>query len=135
MHTRLSGTLALAAALVARGAPEPHTQTSATASGKTILPASWTWDIRTSKVGATPPGHLWWNMPGAGLVGPAQVLVTDQMFDNIDLAYLKRVAYSGKAIPQEKLTPGAIIAVRTLAGDHAKLRVVRYFHTKEDFPE
>src|SRR5262245_27280143 len=100
--------------------------------GKTVLPRSWTWNLDKHLVGAEVKDNLWWAT--SGLAGAVELL-GDQMFDNIDLALLKKVTFSKGRVAKEQLKPGTLLAARSATGNLAKLRVLRYFHSKEEFPE
>jgi len=140
---RIPLVLPLVAVMLAVGAGAVAQEPGVTISrGTTVMPNSWTWSIETNQIGG---GELWWTGGGELHCCPtdfkpardqlALAVVRGQMFDNIDLAYLQRVAFTAQKLPRSEISAGTIIALRTGSGHLAKLRVVRFFRAAEVYPE
>src|SRR5262245_36130495 len=74
-------------------------------SGKTVIPSSWTWTIETNKVGE---GEVWWTTGRELAYNGRRIgleVIPQQMFDNIDLAFLKTLPIAGSRLPKESLKP------------------------------
>ena len=137
-HQRLFGLAIVVALAVALAAPASQDKAGpAIASGKVVIPGTWTWNIETNKMGDV---DLWWDATESGpsLQGKEGVhlaLIDNHMFDNIDLEFLKKAKFTTQRVSRDELKPGAMLGVRTAKGNFAKLRVLRYFHSTSDFPE
>jgi len=102
--------------------------------GKTMIPGTYTWDIEKDKLGGSTGADLWWQQVNSReryLVprnGAKISRVLDKDFETVDLQYLKKVKYSHKKISGSDdfsvLAPGAVIALKTLEGNLAKIKVI-----------
>ena len=145
MRLRLTfGSLAIALCVVLHAQvprPEPIVKPSGTpgrelARGQTVLLATFGWDIETDKqTGFGPSGpDVWWEQVRAGVQnlaprGPFVRLakVTDPTdFEKLTFETASALPYSSDAIPNSFLLPGAMVAVITTEGNHAKLKVIGY---------
>jgi hypothetical protein len=111
---------------------------SVLASGTTVLKGTWTFDLDTgTEGGASPNADIWWEqmtavdrqmMPrnGAGILNLGAV-----DFAGLTASGLQKLPYGTAAIPgsnnaTNKLVHGDVFAVRTQAGNLAKVKVVAY---------
>lgn len=108
------------------------------ASGTTVLKGTWTFDLDTgTEAGVSPGADIFWEqmtavdrqmapMNGAGLLNLGAV-----DFTTLSAAGLQKLPYSATPIPgnndaTNKLVNGDVFAVRTQAGNFAKVMVVAY---------
>ncbi|MGH9126890.1 MAG: hypothetical protein ACRDZ8_19495, partial [Acidimicrobiales bacterium] len=112
--------------------------TSVVASGTTILKGTWTFDLDTgTEGGVSAQADIWWEQEtafarrmtpqnGAGIFNLG---IVD--FDTLSPAALQNLPYASAPIPanndaSNKLVTGDVFAVRTNAGNLAKVKVVSY---------
>lgn len=116
--------------------PVPPTATLVS-SGTAILKGTWTFDFDTGAEGPATGADVWWDQQTDTLrqmvaVSGAQLYnigVTD--FDTLSAAQLQGLAYSTAAIPgnndaTNRLVNGDVFAVKTNAGNYAKVQVTNY---------
>lgn len=107
------------------------------AAGQTVLLGTYTWDAETDDFpqfgkAESKKGDIWWQQETRekqSLVprnGSLVIEVHDKDFAELTAEDLKVLRYSLKPISNEKLVPGAIIALRTAEGNYAKLKVIGY---------
>jgi hypothetical protein len=111
---------------------------SVLASGTTVLKGTWTFDLDTgTEGGASPDADIWWEqmtavdrqmapLNGAGILNLGAV-----DFAALTATGLQKLPYGTAAIPgsnnaTNKLVHGDVFAVRTQAGNFAKVKVVAY---------
>jgi hypothetical protein len=107
---------------------------------RTVIPGTWAWSIETNKLGRDRSDLFWSHktnterdiVPSNG----ASLAVITVPFEQIDLKYFKAVEFTDKSVAgsdnNNLLKPGTILAVRTVNGNFAKLKVIRYY-TSHDF--
>jgi len=106
------------------------------AAGQTVLLGTFIWDADTdnfpAKLLSGKTGDIWWQqerLDKQSLVPLGNTLIVevhDRDFAGLTADDLKILRYSWKPISNDRLVPGAIIAMRTTEGNYAKLRVVGY---------
>ena len=107
------------------------------ASGKTVIKGTWIWNIERDKLGDRQEGHdLWWRHSSTterylcSLNSAKIAVVKGKKWEEVDQAFLASCELSDMRIPgsdnDNQLTPGTILAVRTIAGNLAKLKVLGY---------
>lgn len=105
-------------------------------SGKTVLPGTWQWDIDTDSIGGDRREvDLWWaHRKGKRSLevmnGAAMAMLDGVSYEALDDKYIKKCTLSTHPIDDpdssQALNPGTVIAVRTSAGNLAKLRISRF---------
>ena len=89
-----------------------------------------------NKLGNLEGSDLWWSHQTEterylGPMNGAAIKVVTEPFEKIDLTYLKAAELSKDKISGSDnnnfLIPGTVLAVRTVNGNFAKLKVVRYY--------
>ena len=107
------------------------------AAGQTVLLGTYIWDADADAFPASErlsgkTGDIWWRqerLDKQSLVPLGNTLiieVRDRDFAGLTVEDLKVLRYSPKPIANDRIVPGAIIALRTSEGNYAKLRVVGY---------
>jgi hypothetical protein len=105
--------------------------------GKSVLLGTWTWDAETDSFPffSTPNhkrGDIWWEQAGdnkQNLIaqnGAVLAEIREVKFEDVTPEYLAGLEYTLKVIAGARLTPGAIIGIRTAEGNHVKLKVMGY---------
>lgn len=95
---------------------------------------SFTLDLESGTVGGSPAADLWWHFVTRderyldGRSGALLALIDDLSFEQADESFLKRIRYVQTSLrasgTNPPVRPGAVIAVRTMEGNHAKVRVL-----------
>lgn len=106
------------------------------AAGQTVLLGTYIWDADTDNFPAEQlngkTGDIWWRQETrekqslVPLGGTLIIELRDRDFNSLTADDLKVVRYSPKPISNDRLVPGAVIALLTAEGNYAKLRVVGY---------
>ena len=101
-------------------------------SKRSVLPGDFTWDLESNQFGGRNPGIDVWlshTDPENSVLRPVNdtgMVVLRREFGQLTREDLVGAAYHHRTIPLNKLTPGTVFAMKTLDGNFAKLRVIRY---------
>ena len=108
----------------------------------TVLVESTSWNAETNVLSLDNAGDLRWHRPNGermNLLAPGDEsgikLLKTSKFEALSFDHLSRVKFSKTPIPQRDLQAGAVVAVRTAAGNFAKLKIVRHLTNDELTPK
>ena len=115
----------------------PPTGAPPVSTGQGVLRGTYTFDLDTGTEGASSGADIWWQQMTATErqmtpYGGATIAYLGQVdFDALGPGALATAAYSNGSIRADvhgpnHLTPGAVFAVRTTNGNHAKVQVLAY---------
>jgi hypothetical protein len=115
----------------------PPAPTVVVSSGTTTLRGTWTLDLETGTSGSGPGQDLWWEQVDAVTRrlrpqnGAQLAHLGRPDFDAVTPAVLRAADYGsawidGSRSEANRLTPGSVVAVRTAAGNLAKVQVLTY---------
>lgn len=106
-------------------------------SGTAVIKGTWTFDLETGTPGHGPDRDLWWEQVddvtrrlrpqnGALIAALGHVDFVDLTPEDLRRAPLGTAPANGSRTAGNQLDPGSVIAVRTAAGNLAKLEVLSY---------
>lgn len=108
----------------------------------TTILGTWAWDVESNRMGGRSDADFWWEQVNDAdrylvpLNGAKAAIVEGQVFEGIDLDYIRGIALSQESIAGVALEPGAIVVFRTASGRAGKFQVVAYKALHDfDFPE
>lgn len=101
--------------------------------GQTVIMGTWIWDIERNqqKKGSLDP-DVWWQQVNEidqflVPVGRSKIAVMEGVdYHSLSAFDLQQVRFLRARVPNHRLVPGAVLALRTTDGNLAKIRVIGY---------